>query len=130
MSDQDEKGFTLIEVLLSIIILTIVLTTFFQFFSQSMLFSSRNVEKQQAIQIVRQLMNELQENEHVYPINDETTLNDLFSKVDNIEELQKKFDISLTLQQEEALIQVHVKVQSRNWNDVSAETYGYISSSP
>lgn len=134
MNMDNEKGFTLLEVLLSITILTIVLTTFFQFFSQSMLFSSRNEEKQQAINIVRQLMNELQENNTAYnkfdtstsPINDQKTLNDLFQKVENINELHERFDISLTFQKKGQLIQVYVKVKSKNREDISAETYGFI----
>lgn len=40
-----QDGLTLIEVLVSIVILSIILTTFFSFFSQSMTFSGKNEEK-------------------------------------------------------------------------------------
>lgn len=40
-----QDGFTLIEVLVSIVILSIILTTFFSFFSQSLIFSGKNEEK-------------------------------------------------------------------------------------
>jgi prepilin-type N-terminal cleavage/methylation domain-containing protein len=40
-----QDGLTLIEVLVSIVILSIILTTFFSFFSQSMVFSGKNEEK-------------------------------------------------------------------------------------
>jgi prepilin-type N-terminal cleavage/methylation domain-containing protein len=42
-SKQD--GFTLIEVIVSIVILSIILTTFFSFFGQSLVFSGKNEEK-------------------------------------------------------------------------------------
>lgn len=42
---NNQAGFTLIEVLVSIVILSIVLTTFFSFFSQSLIFSGKNEEK-------------------------------------------------------------------------------------
>jgi prepilin-type N-terminal cleavage/methylation domain-containing protein len=40
-----QDGLTLIEVLVSIVILSIILTTFFSFFSQSLVFSGKNEEK-------------------------------------------------------------------------------------
>jgi prepilin-type N-terminal cleavage/methylation domain-containing protein len=40
-----QTGFTLIEVLVSIVILSIILTTFFSFFGQSLVFSGKNEEK-------------------------------------------------------------------------------------
>jgi prepilin-type N-terminal cleavage/methylation domain-containing protein len=40
-----QDGLTLIEVLVSIVILSIILTTFFSFFGQSLIFSGKNEEK-------------------------------------------------------------------------------------
>lgn len=144
MNTNSEKGFTLLEVLLSIAILTIVLSTFFQFFSQSMLFSSRNEEKQQATNLVRQLINEIQEDTQAYklienrnsPIQDSETLNVLFnSKIDNFEQMTEQFEITIvcpanTCKRENNLIPIFIKADSNHYDDVSSETYGFISLSP
>jgi prepilin-type N-terminal cleavage/methylation domain-containing protein len=61
MDRKAESGFTLVEVLASIVILGIILTTFFGFFSQSLLFSSKNEEDLQAINLARKTLVVLQQ---------------------------------------------------------------------
>jgi prepilin-type N-terminal cleavage/methylation domain-containing protein len=53
----DQRGLTLLEVLLSIVILTIVLTSFAGFFSQSALFVKKNGEKLSTSQTAQQVVN-------------------------------------------------------------------------
>jgi prepilin-type N-terminal cleavage/methylation domain-containing protein len=54
---DNQKGMTLLEVLLSIVILTIVLTSFAGFFSQSALFVKKNEEKMNTFQTAQQIVN-------------------------------------------------------------------------
>lgn len=61
-SFQTEKGFTLLEVLLSIILLFIILTSFIGFFTQSALFNQKNDQKLKTIQITQKINNLIEEN--------------------------------------------------------------------
>ncbi|WP_053367291.1 type IV pilus modification PilV family protein [Bacillus sp. FJAT-27245] len=53
---QKQGGFTLLEVLLSIVLLSIVLTSFLGFFTQSALFTNRNEEKLSALQTAQKVV--------------------------------------------------------------------------
>jgi prepilin-type N-terminal cleavage/methylation domain-containing protein len=59
---HNQKGLTLLEVLLSIVILTIVLTSFAGFFSQSALFVKKNEEKLSTSQTAQQIVNLIEVN--------------------------------------------------------------------
>ncbi|MBM6619759.1 type IV pilus modification PilV family protein [Bacillus suaedaesalsae] len=61
MKTNTQAGLTLLEVLASIVIVGLIVTTFFGFFSQSMLFSSKNEENLQAINIARKILVVVQE---------------------------------------------------------------------
>lgn len=52
-----EDGFTLIEVLASLVILSIILITFFSFFNQALLFSSKNEDRLVAYNLARKTLN-------------------------------------------------------------------------
>ncbi len=58
---QNENGMTLLELLLSMAILLIIFTVFFQFFSQTALFTMKNEEKIKAINIARETISEIKE---------------------------------------------------------------------
>ncbi|KAB2338726.1 prepilin-type N-terminal cleavage/methylation domain-containing protein [Cytobacillus depressus] len=53
MYEQNQKGLTLIEVLLSIVILSIILGTFIKFFPQMGLINKQNETKQQAVNLAK-----------------------------------------------------------------------------
>jgi prepilin-type N-terminal cleavage/methylation domain-containing protein len=58
----NQDGFTLVEVLVSIVILSIVLTTFFSFFGQSLVFSGKNEEKLVAYNLAEKTMRIVESN--------------------------------------------------------------------
>lgn len=53
---QKQGGFTLLEVLLSIVLLSIILTSFLGFFTQSAIFTNRNEEKLSALQTAQKVV--------------------------------------------------------------------------
>lgn len=59
---DNQNGVTLLEVLLSIVLLTIVLTSFAGFFSQSAMFVKKNEEKLSTSQTAQQVVNLIEEN--------------------------------------------------------------------
>lgn len=69
-----QDGFTLIEVLISIVILFIVLTSFFAFFSQSLVFSSKNEEQLVAFNLANKTL-KIVEGKYKNNINLNLTLN-------------------------------------------------------
>lgn len=54
---KNNKGFTLLEVLLSIVLLFIISTSFIGFFTQSAMFTQKNKEKLNAVQIAQKYIN-------------------------------------------------------------------------
>lgn len=54
---DDQKGITLLEVLLSIVLLVIVLTSFAGFFTQSAMFVKKNEDKISTTQTAQQIVN-------------------------------------------------------------------------
>jgi type II secretory pathway pseudopilin PulG len=56
----NEKGLTLLEVLLSIVLLVIVLTSFASFFTQSAMFVKKNEDKLSTTQTVQQIVNQIE----------------------------------------------------------------------
>ncbi|RHW40647.1 prepilin-type N-terminal cleavage/methylation domain-containing protein [Neobacillus notoginsengisoli] len=59
---QKQEGFTLIEVLLSIVLLTIILTSFLGFFTQSAIFTNKNQEKLSAAQTAQKVVSSIELN--------------------------------------------------------------------
>lgn len=64
-SIQNEKGLTLLEVLLSIVILSIILISIMKFFPQMGLMNKQNIDKQQAINTARETLFEFQNDSEV-----------------------------------------------------------------
>ena len=62
---NNQSGFTLLEVLAAITILSIVLITFFSFFSQGILFSSKNEDKIVAVNLARDVLGVIKTNEQM-----------------------------------------------------------------
>jgi prepilin-type N-terminal cleavage/methylation domain-containing protein len=60
--NSKQDGFTLIEVLVSIVILSIILTTLFSFFGQSLLFSGKNEEKLVAYNLASKTLKVVEKN--------------------------------------------------------------------
>ncbi|MRG87490.1 type IV pilus modification PilV family protein [Salinibacillus xinjiangensis] len=61
---KSESGLTLIELLAATVIIAILLTGFFSFFSQGALFSEKNEDEVQATQLARQVLEELRQYEN------------------------------------------------------------------
>jgi prepilin-type N-terminal cleavage/methylation domain-containing protein len=57
----NQKGFTLLEVLLSIILLSIILTSFMGFFTQSAMFTKKNEQKLGTSQTAQKVINLIEE---------------------------------------------------------------------
>lgn len=55
----NDKGLTLIELLVSLALISIVIVTFLSFFSQSVLFSSKSEDKLTAVNIAEKVIAEL-----------------------------------------------------------------------
>ncbi|ALC89783.1 hypothetical protein AM500_08360 [Bacillus sp. FJAT-18017] len=53
----NQEGFTLLEVLLSIVLLTIILTSFLGFFTQSAIFNKKNEQKLDTMQTAQTIIN-------------------------------------------------------------------------
>jgi prepilin-type N-terminal cleavage/methylation domain-containing protein len=150
MDRKAESGFTLLEVLASIVILGIILTTFFSFFSQSLLFSAKNEEDLQAINLARKTLVVLQQLEevnftgdtlllqatselsieteipHVYFIEDKNN-NKYYIEVKDISRnYSKNQQLEITKQ---SIIPVQVRIyQSYPYSEDSllSETFGYV----
>src|SRR5690606_8426929 len=54
MKQIDEKGITLVEVLVSVVLLMLVLTIFMQFLPQMAMTNQKNVEKNQAVNLAKE----------------------------------------------------------------------------
>ena len=60
-----DKGFTLVEILASIVILTIVLTVFMKFFALAAMFANENEKMLTASNDAREVLSLIQENQHI-----------------------------------------------------------------
>jgi prepilin-type N-terminal cleavage/methylation domain-containing protein len=56
---QGQEGLTLIEVLVSVVLLSIILTSFLGFFTQSAIFNKKNNEKLDTIQTAQKIKNQV-----------------------------------------------------------------------
>lgn len=133
---DNQKGMTLLEVLLSIVILTIVLTSFAGFFSQSALFVKKNEEKMNTFQTAQQIVNIIEdrftkdllfENNSVDCSEDNCTLDkNEISQLANYP-INTIYDISAIFKNgEEELVQVKVIVSEPEHPENFSETFTYI----
>jgi len=140
------SGFTLLEVLLSFTVLGIILLVFFQFFGQSLAFSTKNETKLQEINIAREAMNILQaksnavalvksqigsniHNVELSSTADSEIMNELLHPDASIGSLLKgQYEMVFYFHESPditPLVQITVRVTSPGQKN-SAETYGYI----
>ncbi|WP_057771780.1 type IV pilus modification PilV family protein [Cytobacillus dafuensis] len=139
---MNQKGITLLEVLLSMLILSIILVSFFSFFSQSAVFIKKNDDKLSAVNTAQMVLNILQENEKKNTLYlPQSVLEDVNSGKSSIitnemdefstllnQDIQSSFKISLEFKEGyEKLIQVKIMVSDPKNNKNEAKTYTYIS---
>jgi len=123
---KNNQGLSLVELLVSIVILSIVIVSFMSFFSQSMKFSRIIEEKLAAINIAEEILSNAKKNPEEEPIK-------LLTE-QQIELNKKKYyaEISITQSSEEkklALKRIQVKIFNTKEHDSSlkpvTEIYGY-----
>lgn len=144
---QNEKGVTLVEILLAITILLIILTSIMNFFPQMAQMNKQNTNKSQAVQLAREVLVEWQE----YSQKNNNDLVELLQSgseaIDEIEGLKKidyddsyfifegkrdSFNVKVTIEKDSDLEskphQLHyTQIQIYNdRNEIVSETYGYI----
>lgn len=128
---NNEKGMTLLELLLAMTILMIVITVFFQFFSQSASFNNKNEKKLKAINLARETISEIKESTNIDQfINGETIKKDNkcgHGNGDLINKTEGEFHISICFEEgPEKLKKVTVLVQHQTDKQSNSETYTYI----
>ncbi|WNF35931.1 type II secretion system protein [Bacillaceae bacterium IKA-2] len=99
---QKNKGFTLIEILASFVLLSIVILSFLSFFSQSMMFSVKVGDKLTAINVAERALNDLKmesldDNRGYKYINDSTSLFNMNNKDYYIRHFELSTDENLEL---------------------------------
>lgn len=136
---RNQKGLTLIEVLLSIVILSIILVTFMKFFPQMGMMYKQNENKQQAVNVAKELLIDWQKKGDA--------LNSFISNPSNsvipgykssdtkyyyFQEKRYDFDVEIIIKKNPDLngspfkaYPVHIKLKSNKGNIIT-ETYGYI----
>ncbi|MCM3572071.1 MULTISPECIES: prepilin-type N-terminal cleavage/methylation domain-containing protein [Mesobacillus] len=131
---DDQSGITLLEVLLSIVLLVIVLTSFAGFFTQSAMFVKKNEDKISTTQTVQQIVNLIEVKLTRDTLSTSTecpslpcTLNEdhLAELLDRSFGSTHKISVSFN-NGEEGLIRVEVSVQDRNNPDSTSRTFTYI----
>lgn len=142
MDFQEEKGFTLIEILLSIVILTIILVSIMNFFPQMGLFNRHNLEKTEAINLAKIELDEWQKKDYTdFFVNPSK---ELIPEYDHFEDKGKDryyiflkkspngdYDIEIRLKEKPDLDtskrkmhELHVRIFDKR-NTLISETYGY-----
>lgn len=131
---NNEKGLTLLEVLLSIVLLVIVLTTFASFFSQSAMFVKKNEDKFSSTQTAQQVVNlieqelsksELANSSECQMLSCTLNKDQLAILLDHT--IESPFSISAIFSQSvEGLVQVKVSVTDTNNPENFSETFTYI----
>ncbi|WP_226677437.1 type IV pilus modification PilV family protein [Mesobacillus jeotgali] len=130
----NQNGLTLLEVLLSIVILSIVLTSFAGFFSQSALFVKKNEEKLSTSQTTQKVVNLIELNiskSRLQTIPDcadlECTLNEDALEALSGQTINSTYTISASFTPgEENLIKAKVAIIDSDDPESSSETFTYI----
>ncbi|WP_017726713.1 type IV pilus modification PilV family protein [Halalkalibacterium ligniniphilum] len=139
ISIREQSGFTLLELLLSIAILSIVLTAFFSFFSQGMLFSSRNEERLLATDLAREISVVLETNYQPEQPDDRQTIipcsHPVFQTIPQfdastcqIERNQRNFYVRAIAEKDPnfSLYELHVQIfRDANFDTLLTETFAY-----
>ncbi|MDQ0159811.1 type IV pilus modification PilV family protein [Alkalibacillus salilacus] len=124
---QNHKGFSLIEVLAAIVILTIVLTSFIGFFSQSIILSTQTEDELTAVTVAENVLTEIKEDQsQIDALNrSEFTVNnrDYFPIITIIDENEHaELENELDLQQ----VKIEVVESLENQEQPRATIFGYI----
>ena len=131
---DNQDGLTLLEVLLSIVILTIVLTSFAGFFSQSAIFVKKNEEKLSTSQTAQQVVNLIEVNVSKNILLANTECADFRCNFDKNglevflgQTLNSSYKISVDFTPSvEELVKVKVAIIDNDDPDSSSETFTYI----
>ncbi|MBS8265086.1 prepilin-type N-terminal cleavage/methylation domain-containing protein [Mesobacillus boroniphilus] len=130
----NQKGMTLIEVLLSIVIISIILTSFAGFFSQSAIFIKKNENKLSTSQTAQKIVNLIEVNVTKNKLanfsgctNSECTLDNTGVELLTNKTVGNSFSISAKFEKSvENLILVKVSVADNSNPDSFSETFTYI----
>ena len=131
---DNQNGLTLLEVLISIVILAIILTSFAGFFSQSALFVKKNEEKLSTSQTAQQIVNLIEvniSNSRLQTINEcadlKCTLNEDALESLSGQTINSTYTISaIFMPGEENLTKVKVTIIDNDDPESSSETFTYI----
>ncbi|WP_335432790.1 type IV pilus modification PilV family protein [Bacillus sp. JJ1609] len=131
---DEEKGLTLLEVLLSIVLLVIVLTSFASFFTQSAMFVKKNEDKLSTTQTAQQIVNQIEVSLSKNDVKTSSVCGALPCKLEKNELsnlLGSPIASSLNISAEfadsvEGLIRVKVSVTDIKNPENSSETFTYI----
>lgn len=131
---DDEKGLTLLEVLLSIVLLVIVLTSFASFFTQSAMFVKKNEDKLSTTQAAQQIVNQIEVNLSKKDVTTSSECTAFPCKLENNvlsnligSPIASSFNISAEFADSvEGLILVKVSVKDANNPESFSETFTYI----
>lgn len=139
-----EQGLTLLEVILSLVLLSFILLAFFQFFSQSMLFSSRNESDLIAINLARKTLSSIKEEilldnptpgtelnlAENYPIPDTKQDSGILYYEENNKKYYPKVEIiGIREANVQPLYPIHITIHSapeKTASTMLAETYGFM----
>lgn len=133
------KGLTLVEILGAIVILGMIFTAFFTFFSQSMLFSSKVENKLTSVNLAERMLYETEEyfqiNKEDIPLGEELHGSSIGLGKDEYIINNKKYypiiTITQPLQEEQdwGLYRVHIQIYAEEVNEEEkpvSELFGYI----
>ncbi|WML47371.1 prepilin-type N-terminal cleavage/methylation domain-containing protein [Neobacillus sp. PS3-34] len=138
---KNQNGFTLLEVLLSIVLLGIILTSFAGLFAQSAEFTKRNDQKLTAVQISQKVVNIIEENVTKQSLIDDNIVDSAGKVIGGsriLSQAEIEDDISQTLNpgfivsavitnsSAENLIQYKIIVQEKTNLKNQSETFTYI----
>lgn len=135
--NTNQAGFTLLELIVSITILTLIFTVFFKFFSQAMLFQNRNEDEFVAINLAREVLSEVENSPElftaaqIYPpfnISIQSKLHiDSEGMFTNSKYEDYKLQLEVTVDQEFPILRkVHIILLDATTNKMVTETYGYV----
>jgi prepilin-type N-terminal cleavage/methylation domain-containing protein len=132
----NQRGFTLLEVLLSILLMTVILTSFLGFFTQSAFFTRNNGDKLSTSQIAQEIVSLIDSEVTIEKLKtkmiiDENNNINSSKKTVEIPELEKlighpinsPYSITVTFSKNAGLVQAHVVISS---DENESETYTFI----
>lgn len=134
---RGNKGFTLIEVLAALVILSIVLLSFFSFFSQSALFTQKNRDKLTAVNLAQDTIVTIKKNTSffqqsktyttTFPEPERSILNVNSTGIFN---QQPNYKLQLTISKDSSyhLYKLYVRILDINGKQLT-ETYHYLKGS-